>query len=87
MSALPARSIGVGSVSGSKGVTSIVARPIAAVVASMLRAMYGALLLRLVRLHLEPLHELRVDRAGHHGDQRPEARRRAPAAPSPAARC
>ena len=41
VSALPARSTASGSVSSSNGVTSTSLRPIAAVVASMFRAMYG----------------------------------------------
>ena len=40
---------------------------------SMLRAMYGCSLRRLGRLHLEALHERRVDRAGDDGDERPQA--------------
>ena len=45
------------------------------------------LLLGLVRLHLHALHELRVDRAGDHRDQRPQADAEDRQRPARGARC
>ena len=85
VSALPARSMASGAVLQLEGGDLDVAQAHRGLGGLDVPGDVGLLLLGLVRLHLHALHELRVDRAGHHGDERPQAdpedRQRPAAAP------